>query len=60
MPLCSLLPPGNAVALVTHVLIDTTHVRVATVAFNDEAVNKVAQFPSDLEVEIQSEGVEVK
>ena len=38
MPLCSLLPSGNAVALVTHVLIDTTHVRVTTVAFNDDAV----------------------
>ena len=38
MPLCSLLPTGNAVALVTHVLIDTTHVRVTTVAFNDDAV----------------------
>ena len=38
MPLCSLLPSGNAVALATHVLIDTTHVRVATVASNDDAV----------------------
>ena len=38
MPLCSLLPSGNAVALITHVLIDTTHVRFATVAFNDDAV----------------------
>ena len=33
--LCSLLQPGNrnATALVIHVLIDTTFVRVATVAF---------------------------
>ena len=38
MPLCSLLPPGNAVALVTHVLIDTTHVRVATAVSNGDAV----------------------
>ena len=37
-PLCSLLPSGNAVALVTHVSIDTTHVRFATVAFSDDAV----------------------
>ena len=38
LPLCSLLPSGNAVALVTHVLIDTTHVRFAAVASNDDAV----------------------
>ena len=38
MRLCSLLPSGNAVALITHVLIDTTHVCVTTVAFNDDAV----------------------
>ena len=38
VPLCSLLPSGNAVALVTHVLIDTTHVRFATVASSDDAV----------------------
>ena len=38
VPLCSLLPSGNAVALVSHVLINTTHVRVATVAFNDDSV----------------------
>ena len=35
---CSLLPTGNAVALVTHVLIDTTDVHVTTVVFNDDAV----------------------
>ena len=36
----SLLPPGNrnAVALVIHVLIDTTLVRVATVAFDGAIV----------------------
>ena len=37
VPLCSLLPSDNAVALVTHVLIDTTHVWFATVASNDVA-----------------------
>ena len=38
MPLCSLLPSGSAVELVTHVLIHKTHVRFATVASNDNAL----------------------
>ena len=43
---------GNAVALVTHVLIDTTHVRVAIVAFNDDAVAHSHTHTTSLHVRV--------
>ena len=56
--LCSLLPSGNAVALVTHVLIDTTHVRVATVASNRDAVVCSHTYTHDVVFSITSQILE--
>ena len=58
MPLCSPLPSGNAVALVIHVLIDTTHVRVTTVAFNDDAVVHSHTYTHDVVFPIKSQILE--